>query len=326
VADHVDTALIFWVELGVYASLIHSRQKDRRSLAVAGIALGCALLTKSLPGFLIAVVALAIFVGREPLIKALTRTGVILAVGALLWVPWLAYSSAAFPREAAQAFGYVMQHLVVPLEGHDDGPLSYLLGMPGYFGELVWVPVAGAIALAMRRHRPGERAVIVWLVSTYAVFSIAQTRIAAFVMIAAPALFLLQAVFWCWLRDRRESLSGSGRVVSNVALALLLVLPARYLLDPANVFERQDRWPAATQRLSKLDAVAIPPNAIIFNMPMALDAMFYSRFIVYPSMPTLAQVRDLQAQGRPVVIYLPDGVPATPDDWGVLTLTPAQLR
>jgi hypothetical protein len=146
------------------------------------------------------------------------------------------------------------------------------------------------------------------------------------VMIAAPALFLLQASFWCWLVDLRVSMIGWRRIAIAALLVLLLILPARYLLDPAGVFERRDRLPVSTQQMKKLDAVVTPPNAIIFNMPTAIEAMFYSRFIVYPQMPAFEEVRSLQARGIPVVIYMTPDTPLVPEDWGVIRLTPDQLR
>ena len=40
VADHVDTALIFWIELGVWCAIVHARRRDPWSLAAIGTRAG----------------------------------------------------------------------------------------------------------------------------------------------------------------------------------------------------------------------------------------------------------------------------------------------
>lgn len=323
VADHVDTALIFWIELGVWFAIVHARRRDPSSLAAGGIALGAALLTKSLPGLLLAAVAFAIFLEREPVINAARRAAAILAIGAAVWAPWMLYTHLAFPREAEWSWRYTLLHLSSPLEGHNAGAWIYVLDMPQYFGELVWIPIAAGAAAVISR--PQLRWVAAWLLITYAAFSVARTRISSFVMIAAPAVFLIEADFWHRLRERSRSMSTWRRGLSLVLLAGLLVLPGRYLLDPANVFERRDRSAEASNRLRRLDRVLAIPGGVIFNAPMPIETMFYSRFLAYPQLPTGEQVRELKAKGIPIVIYVSEGMPAIPPEWDVIMLRPSAL-
>jgi hypothetical protein len=129
-----------------------------------------------------------------------------------------------------------------------------------------------------------------------------------YVMVAAPALFLIQAYFWCHLRRRlRPLVPGWHRAGMVALLVLLTILPARHLLEPTGSFERRDRNPAAFAALRTLESRLQLPDAVIFNMPMPIEAMFYSRYTVYRQMPTDDQVRALTAQGRAVVIYEADG-------------------
>ena len=325
IADHVDTALILWIELGVWMALVHARRRDTASLIVAGVALAAGLTTKSLPALLIVGVAFAIFTTREPVMKALSRSALVAAIGLALWSPWMIYTRIAFPLEADWSWQYTLQHLVMAVEGHNSSAWRYLLDMPVYFGELVWIPLVASSLTVVRG--PHARGVIAWIAITYLVFAIAPTRISSFVMIAAPAIFLLQANFWHWLRGQRALLStGAWQAATGVLLFGLLVLPARYLLDPANVFERRDRSPAESQRLRHLDAVLQLPRGAIFNVPTPIEAMFYSRLIAYSRLPTGEQVAALTARGIPIVIYLTEGTPPIPAEWNAIIVTPAQLR
>ena len=196
--------------------------------------------------------------------------------------------------------------------------------MPKYFGELVWIPIAAFAVAAVREHR--LRGLAAWLFITYVAFSAARTRISSFVMIAAPAVFLIEADFWHRLRERSRGMTASRRAVSGVLLVGLLVLPGRYLLDPANVFERRDRSPEEFNRLRRLDRVLQLPGGVIFNAPMPIETMFYSRFLAYPQLPTGDQVRELNAKGIPIVIYVSEGMPSIPPEWDVIMLRPDQLR
>jgi 4-amino-4-deoxy-L-arabinose transferase-like glycosyltransferase len=326
VADHVDTSLVFWIEVGVWMSLLHARRNDRRSLIGAGVAFAAGLMTKSLPASLIVVVAYAIFAGRWPAAKALVRSAAVFTIGVVVAAPWLLYTQLTFPREAAWSWRYTLMHLVRPLEHQDAGALSYIIDMPAYFGEFVWIPMIASAFIAVRG--PRARPLLAWVLVPYLVFSAAPTRISAFVMVAAPAIFLLEANFWCWLRDRRDSFtSGPLRVAGAVVLFGVLVLPARYLLDPANVFERRDRSPASARQLRRIDPVLGLERGVIFNMPTPIEAMFYSRLIAYPQLPTGAQVAGLKASRMPIVIYLPEGSSLwIPPEWNAITLKAAQLR
>jgi hypothetical protein len=149
-----------------------------------------------------------------------------------------------------------------------------------------------------------------------------STQLPGYVMIAAPALFLMQACFWCGLRERLRTMPvGWARPATAVLLALLVALPARYLLEPTGSLERRDRYPAAFEELRTLEARLQLPDAVIFNMPMPIEAMFYSPYTAYQQMPTADQVRALTAQGQPVVIYEPAGTKVdVPAGWQVVRL------
>lgn len=309
VADHVDTALIACVELGVWAALSHARNRRVPMLLLCGVALGAGLLTKSLPALLIVPVAFVIFVQQESISRAMARCAVITITGAVVAAPWMLYIWTAFPGEAAAAGLYTLLHVSQTLEGHDPRPFAYLMEMPRFFGELVWIPLAAVAVAAARGRASGLRTLLVWVAVPYVTFSVARTQLPGYVMPAAPALFLIQAYFWCDVRRRLQALPRGGwqRPATIALLILLTALPARYLLEPTGSLERRDRNPAAFREMRTLESRLQLPDAVIFNMPMPIEAMFYSPYTAYGQMPTDDQVRSLTAQGRAVVIYEPPG-------------------
>ena len=323
VADHVDTALIALVELGVWAALQHARRQRNGFLVLAGVALGAAFLTKSLPALLLLPVAFAVFLQHSSASEALRKCAMIALLGAAVAVPWTLYIWSVFPQEAATADFYTLQHVWQSLEGNDRNAFAYVTEMPRFFGDLVWIPLTAVTVAAVRRRAPALVNLLVWVAVPYITFSMMATRLPGYVMTAAPALFLIQAYFWCGLRERRQTMpQGWRRAAVTVLLALLAVLPARYLLEPTGSFERRDRNPTTAQELRTLEARLQLPDAVIFNMPMPIEAMFYSPYTAYSQMPTADQVRAVRAGGRPVVIYQPTGAHVeVPRDWQVVLLT-----
>jgi 4-amino-4-deoxy-L-arabinose transferase-like glycosyltransferase len=337
VADHVDTALIFFVEVGVLMGFAYRHTGRPAALVLAGVSTGAALLTKSLPGLLVAAVAFFIFLEPRtnsnapadelPLSQrvagAFSRSALILVLGLLVAAPWAVYSLLRFPLEARWSGLYTLMHASQSLEGQHTHWLSYIRDMPRFFGDLVWIPVLAAIVTAARSGAPQNlRPIVMWVAIPFLTFSAMSTRLPGYVMIAAPALFLIQAWFWVLVRDRLPALSDRRiRAGAVVLLVLLALLPARYLLEPSSVFERRDRHPPGVRELENLSARLRLDGAVIFNIPTPIEAMFYSPFIAYEHYPTDDDVARVHAAGLRVVIYERAGTTVdVPPAWNAIVL------
>jgi dolichyl-phosphate-mannose-protein mannosyltransferase len=331
VCDHVDTVLIACVQTGA-AIVLATPLKEKRWLltGTAGVAMGAGLLAKSAPALLVGVVALTMWMDRRSLGESLKRLGLFSVVALLTAAPWMLYANSRFPAEAAAGADSIVKHMTTVLDGAGGPWWTYLKEMPHYFGELVYLPVVWFVWRLVRGPAPRtELALLVWFVTPYVVFSIMPTKLPAFIAIGAPALFVIQAAFWCHVRDglrRAPARSGqAARIAGFALLAVLTLLPARLLLEPQGPFERRDRWPASSKQLMTLDADLRLPDAVIFNMPRALEAMFYSRYTAYSRMPHPNEVEELRRRSIPIVIFVPAGSPpiTVPEDWQARLLTEA---
>ena len=304
VADHVDTLLILLVELGALIVLTRIRRRDRYTATACGLVAGLAILTKSLPG-LLPLALLAVVPHRASRHRVLTVL-VASAAAALVAVPWFLYLRYAFPNESAHEWAYTLNHLTDPLEGQGGPWWTYLTDGPRFFGELLPLAILWFGWMLTRADPdPRLRVLAVWLVLPYAIFSASATKLPNLVMLAAPALFVISAGFWSWLRDRTAATARLAWL-RVVALALLLVLPGRYLLEPTGPLEARDRSPADTQVLRQLDGRLGPGPAVLFNAPDAVSCMFYSRMPCYERLPTAAEFQQLKRSGVTTAIYSKD--------------------
>jgi 4-amino-4-deoxy-L-arabinose transferase-like glycosyltransferase len=323
VADHVDTALVTGVELGVYLSIAAGVRLPPWRALFAGIAVGAAVLAKSFPALAAVPVALVFWWASESAAAAAIRL-LWLAVGAAATAgPWLIYTRLAFPVESAQELDYVLRHITTVMENHGGPWWSYFTGLPRMYGELVVIPIIWFAVRSVTRAagRPAALATLIWFLVPYVVFSLMATKLPAFVATAAPALFLMQAVFWCHLRDRLQVFGAWTRRLAIVLLAFLALLPTRQLLEPTGPLEIRDRFPPWTREMMALRDRLGVEDAVIFNMPRAIEVMFYSPYVAYTRMPMEDEVQKLRARRIPIVVYEPAGTTASvPADWGALIL------
>jgi 4-amino-4-deoxy-L-arabinose transferase-like glycosyltransferase len=316
--DHVDTLLLFIIEAGILLALIAVKRRPSLAGVVVGAATGLAYLTKSLSALLLLPIWAAMRLQTARALDVAKETAAGAAVAAALALPWTMYVTRTFPRESAHEREYALRHITEVIE-NQGGPLwTYLWEMPRFFGELVWIPLGAAAVLVLsRRGMPAHRALIVWIAIPYLFFSMVATKMPAYVMIAAPAIFILQADFWLRLLEQRPSArTRVRRALLTSCLVVLALLPARYLLGPTGPLERRDRNPEWAQQLRALNEQIGARRAVIFNVPWPVEVMFYTPYGAYDHPASRAQAETLRRRGYAVYTFV-DGVakpvPADPE-------------
>jgi 4-amino-4-deoxy-L-arabinose transferase len=395
--DHVDNALLFFVELAIFLAVLQARSRRRwwAWLPAIGAATGLAVLSKWLPGLLPLPVWLAMALGTRPTEdgrpvgagedvsrrpgwgRLLGGLAVIAAACAAVALPWQLYVRQAFPLEARWESAYNLEHLRVPIEGLGGSPLYHVLNMPRFFGELIYLPVAWFLVQLVRRLWPGrEQAepadrdpatqagrdpvprtgrepagrdsatqagrelatrsgreparawlpLAAWLLLPFAAFSLAATKLGGYVMVAAPALFIVEASFWFWLWDRRPARGTAARPPRHwrpaiaaalcwAVLILLPLLPLHYTVERLKIRPGYDRNPPWARALRELPARLGPGPVVLFHLDRPLEAMFYTPYTAYEGVPTPLEARRLAAAGYRVVVL--DAAAAPPSLSGV---------
>jgi 4-amino-4-deoxy-L-arabinose transferase-like glycosyltransferase len=310
--DHVDTLLIFLVEAGFLLALLAAKQRPQTAGVVLGAIVGLAYLTKSFLGLLMLPIWAAMRLQTENLRRVAMEVGIASCVAVAMAAPWTIYTMRAFPLESAYERSAALRHITEVMENQGGPPWSYIWEMPRFFGELVWIPLGAAILVVVnKRGTPAHRALLLWTAIPYALFSIFATKMPAYVMVAAPAIFILQADFWLRLYERRAASSTRGRrALLAACLVVLALLPARYLLGPAGPLEYRERNPEWARQLRALNQQIGARRAVIFNVPSHIETMFYTPYVAYDFPVTAAHADDLRRRGYDVYVFT-DGV-ATP--------------
>ena len=323
-SDHVDTLLIFLFELGILLALVGNRRNTCATGTSLGVVGGLAYMTKSFSGVLLLPVWVAMRTQIGATQSLLKELAIAASVAAVIAAPWTIYTGLKFPVEAAYEGAYALRHMTEVLEEQGGPPWQYLWDMPRYFGELVYVPVAIALWSVFRRTATAERrAIVMWIAVPYLVFSMCATKMPSYVMVAAPALFILQADVWMSIWQHRHTDSNRHRrLFLSLVLFLLAILPARYLLGPTGPLEERERNPKWVQDLRDLNEQIGAQPAVIFNIAHNVEAMFYTPYIAYDYLPTAQQTDELRRRGYFVYVFDDGSVQLPPMPHNVTVIRP----
>jgi 4-amino-4-deoxy-L-arabinose transferase-like glycosyltransferase len=331
-SDHVDTFFIFFIELGILLSILHLTGNRRWYVPLLiGVATGTAVLCKWLPALVVFPVWISgMLLMKEWPVRRLLSAGSLAAAGCFMVVcPYLAYIHAVFPQEAA----WVMRKYILAYSDTVDahsGPFYYYIVKAGVmFGELIYVPLLlGLREIAARRADWKIAVLTVWWTLPMLVFSFAETKRVTYLLISAPAFFILLSHYWRHIDGLRDR--AGHRWAVSLLLLLLIALPVRYSIDRLTPFENRETDPKWSSDVKSLkDKLGAKNNVVVFNVEHNIEAMFYSGLTIYDFVPDEGTIRYLIRNGYHVIIN-DDGRPgktlALTDQVEMLKLVPAEER
>lgn len=305
--DHVDVFFLFFISCSIWLALQIEAQKAKMLyLCLAGLTLGGALLVKWLPALIVLPVYFSyssIQLKRHWRI-ALGNSLKLLGIALLLALPWQLYIHQAFPTEASFESHYNIRHFFEPLEGHERPFYYHLNQLRVQYGDLIYLPLLWMLFQFYRKGYRNWLPVWVWAGLVLLFFSIAQTRLPAYTLIALPAFLLLQAYFYRFLSFYKSLHPSRSWLLSLLQIALV-VLALRYSLErlhPLRVTWVEPTWMKEIRALpvSKQDK-----PYVYFGLEHAVEAMFHKELIAYTYIPDWRVLERLHQQGY--VIYLKKG-------------------
>ncbi len=296
--DHIDVFFLFFVELAVLWSVLFARREQVIYNVLAGVAIGLAILCKWLPALIVLPVWLLLVLDAGRLSKRdVVKHFVVLCFTVFVVAyPWQWYIHHAFPQEAAWESKFNMMHITQGLEGHAQPFYFFIDKIRINYGELIYLPLLWFGWMCIKDYRNYKRlAILIWFLVPFLFFSFAATKMQAYLLFTAPALFLMTADFWFVLAAQYHRMRYPW--LGKLVLVLLLALPFRYMLERVKPFDNRDKNPAWVTDLKKLKNEPAGKNVVLLNYPRPVEAMFYTGITTYPFIPGRQQLDSLKQQG-----------------------------
>lgn len=311
--DHVDAMFTCLILLAVYLAVQASRQKGLLINIACGFAIGLAVLTKWLPALIVLPVWLLLVLdSRKYSYQAIIGYGsLVFGVALLVFVPWQVFVHHAYPQEAYWEQHYNYLHLFEGLEGHDQSFYFHFDRLRMIYGELVYLPILWFVVKTFKRPSDFKRlAIFAWFAFPFAFFSFAATKLPAYTLISAPAIFLMTALFFEYVR--RHLNRFRYRWLAVLVLIGLIALPVRYSLERVKPFSSKDRNPEWVEEIKALRQHEQADGKLaIFNAPNPIETMFYVDCSAYPFVPADSTLQQVAEQGYKVIVL--EGAVPRPD-------------
>lgn len=301
--DSVDVLFLFFILLAVWLSIRAIRSKKLLDHLLVGIAIGLATLTKWLPALIVlpiwAVLAFAAF--KEQRGKMFGCFVCLLLAAIAVALPWQLYILHRFPIEARWEYAYNSGHLNSALEGHEGNIFYYFDHLRMKYGELVYLPVLWFTWRGVKSKRAQDYAVLLWFWTTYLFFSFAATKMEAYTIIAAPAVFMITAVAFVTLEQEIKA-NKKYRYLLAMACVALIALPIRYSIERIKPFTTLDRNPDWNKAIKVLQrSTANSAKTVLYNCNHPIEAMFYTECTAYEQPLDSTIKQTLEATGYSVL-------------------------
>lgn len=300
--DHIDLYFMVFIELAVYLAIRFAKTKKPWLNLLCGVSIGLAILSKWLPALIVCPIWLLLLLDSKKFtFKQILGHGLLLCLSiTAIALPWQVFIHLQYPAEAAWESEYNALHITEVLD-NQGGPWYYHFAkMPVLFGELIFIPVAWYLYKMIKRPLHYKRLTLVtWFLIPFLFFSFVATKMQGYTIFTAPALFIITALFWVYLRRIRLRYYTILRWTFSLLMILLLMLPVRYTIERIQPFKNIDRNPEWTQEIKNLEISN--DSTVIFGIDNSIEAMFYQDCTAYSAPADSNTVKDLEQKGYTVI-------------------------
>jgi 4-amino-4-deoxy-L-arabinose transferase-like glycosyltransferase len=246
--------------------------------------MGLALLTKSFPALIVLPIFLILTIKPKEWLKNVGHCLLISTVALAVYLPWQMYIFNVFPQEAIWENNYNIRHLTEALEGHAGNAFWQLVYAAKIWNELIYIVFLWFVVFVSKRLKDRKLlSLIVWITMPYLFFSLVATKMIAYPLFTAPAIFTIEALF-CWqLLDKPIK----PLWFSKLLVITLIILAARYAYERVKPFDPQtgDRETAAMIK-TWTPIFSKNKQTIVFNADAYIECMFYhNNCTAYPYLP-----------------------------------------
>lgn len=302
--DHVDIFFLFFIEAAIALTICYLKTGRTIFNVLVGICIGLAVLSKWLPAFVVFPIWGMLLLQQKKSLGLIFGQGfLVFGISVLVFLPWQIYTAAYFPKEMAIEQAHNYRHLTEVLDGQGGHLLYHFNNMRILFGELIYLPMLWFLFICIRKRNFHYWALALWVLIPYLFFTIAKTKMQGYILFTAPAIFMITAYFWYFLKQNRKQFKYP--ILVNVVLLLLIALPIRYSIERIKPFANRERFPESVQALKSFAAsLAVSSDKLlIFGTPMPIETMFYVGGAAYEAIPDASALEQFKKEGYEIYFY-----------------------
>jgi 4-amino-4-deoxy-L-arabinose transferase len=219
------------------------------------------------------------------------RTGIhtafITSISLVLSGIWTWYAYTHYPQEFLWEQQFNARHFWETIEDHSGAWWYFLDKARIQWNEGIYVIFLFFLYQTFSKRNQSDLLILAWVLLPYLIFSASATKMNGYVLITAPAVFILMASF-C-----QSVLSFKNRpLLWQIVIGLILIFAIRYCIERVKPFQHN---PIALQQAAQIKALQsrLPNNAktLIFNNKISIETMFYTNMISSRNLPSPNDIR-----------------------------------
>ncbi len=208
-----DVTFVFFFAASIYFFVLSEKaEKNLRYTILSGVFFGLALLTKQVAALLIPLTLLVYLVASKRNIRHIftKRFAIFLALGLLIFSPYIIFLFLSFPSEFWQWFVVYsgVTRVTTPIEGHAASYLYYFDYLATTEFWTLLLPFAAGLCLykSVFKRAKADMLIVAWIVIVLGVFTFAQTKLEWYILPVFPAFaigigsFLYEVARFAWLK------------------------------------------------------------------------------------------------------------------------------
>ncbi|MGB0807191.1 MAG: hypothetical protein ACPGRC_10900, partial [Salibacteraceae bacterium] len=216
-------------------------------------------------------------------------------------IPWQWYAITEFPQEYLWESTYNLLHITEVLSDQGGSWFYHFEKLRINYGELVYLPVLWFLYKTVKQKKDFRYwAISIWFIVPYIFFSFVATKMQGYTMFAAPAVFLIIAIFIEALINK-EALEKHQWITKTIVI-LLIALPIRFSIERMKPFTQRERTPRWVNSFKNFERNTKKEKNVVFNISRPIEFMFYTSHVAYRKTPTVQEVTSIVNKGYRVVI------------------------
>ena len=294
--DHVDNFFFFFIELTVFLTVVFAENPKKRYLIFIGISLAFALLTKSFPALIVLPIFILLTKNISGWQRSIVHVFAIILVASIVYLPWQYYIFTTYPNEANWEHYFNFLHLTQAVEGQAGEWWWHFDNARKIWNELIFIALIWSIFHGQKNRNDVQIwALATWIFVPYIFFSAVGTKMSAYVLFTAPAVFIVEAKF---LFDVQNNYLKYP-FLRKILVYSFIILTVRYCYERVKPFQKDKYYEHVLegQKVKNLSkSLSKNQKNVIFNLKPYVECMFYhDNTVAYPFTPN-AKIIDSLSQ------------------------------